>query len=188
VENDGRFIGAFEQELPQDVDDNGHSDEGQYPDYAESPYRLSRAVLAQLVENVCEKTHGDATTTEGKPGKDAGIEGTEAPAKEPTRLTAEMNRRGRVLFVVQKKRKIKGLERAICCSLTARGQGHPRLGINIPVPDPKRTMAIFYIFTALSPNNTYQTTRTGVIGIKRQETTGSCSDCSNDANMYWNPR
>lgn len=122
MENDGRFIGAFEQELPQDVDDNGHSDEGQYPDYAESPYRLSRAVLAQLVENVCEKTHGGATTTERKPGKDAGIEGP----KEPTRLMAEMNRRGRVLFVVQKKRKIKGLERAICCSLTARGQGHPR--------------------------------------------------------------
>lgn len=38
VENHGWLIGIFEQQLLQDVDDHRHRDQGQHPDYAESPY------------------------------------------------------------------------------------------------------------------------------------------------------
>lgn len=69
VENNGWLIRAFKQELSQDVENHGHGDQGRQPDDAERPYRLSRAVFADLVEDLCENAHGGAITTEGKRAK-----------------------------------------------------------------------------------------------------------------------
>lgn len=57
MEDHRGLLGALEQELLQDIGDNRYSDKGQKAHCAENPNGLSRAVLAELVENSCEETH-----------------------------------------------------------------------------------------------------------------------------------
>lgn len=58
VENDGGLVGVLEQELAQDIDHDGQGNERQCADRDEGVDGLRRAVLAELVEETVEETHG----------------------------------------------------------------------------------------------------------------------------------
>lgn len=49
----------LEQQLAQDIDHDGEGDEEQRADQGESPDGLSRAMLAELVDETGEQAHGD---------------------------------------------------------------------------------------------------------------------------------
>lgn len=65
VENDWGLVGALEQQLAQDIDDDGQGDEGQGANKSESPDGLGRAALAEQVNETREKTHGERGTLQG---------------------------------------------------------------------------------------------------------------------------
>lgn len=74
-----RLLGALEQKLPQDIGDNGYGEKGQKTHCTENPYRLSRAMLAELVEKDCEETHDcKGITPEGPEGKEGKVSPVEA--------------------------------------------------------------------------------------------------------------
>lgn len=52
-------MGILEEQLAQDIDHNGERDERQGTDYGESPDGLGRTMLAHLLDETGEETHGD---------------------------------------------------------------------------------------------------------------------------------
>lgn len=59
MEDHGRLMRVLEQQLAQDIDDDRQGDEGQCADRSQHINGLGRAVLADLVEETGEETHGE---------------------------------------------------------------------------------------------------------------------------------
>ena len=57
MKDHGRFIGVLEEQLPQDIDDGRHGNEGKHPNHAQKPHRLSRATLTDPVQDHREEGH-----------------------------------------------------------------------------------------------------------------------------------
>lgn len=57
VEDDWGLVGVLEQELAQDVDEDGEDEESGPPSTQQHPGGLGRALLADTVEDCCEEPH-----------------------------------------------------------------------------------------------------------------------------------
>ena len=85
AENDGRFIGVLEEKLPQDIENYRYGHKGKNSCHNKDPNRLSRAALAELIQQTRQETHsGGRVITADRSG---GMKSTERTKKDTLQNT-----------------------------------------------------------------------------------------------------